>query len=74
MLLEHPLAEHSQAEGADKVLRVELEVHGRDAAADDGLAAAPAQHALAGVVVQRAEGPAVQFQEAAAGEGLQAVL
>ena len=40
LLLEGALVELLQAEGADKVLRVELLEHGRDTAACDGLLAA----------------------------------
>ncbi len=43
LLLEGALVQLLQAECADEVLRVELLLHGGDAAACDGLAAASAQ-------------------------------
>ncbi|KAG7230824.1 hypothetical protein INR49_019638 [Caranx melampygus] len=46
---ENALAELPQTEGAHKVLRVELAIKSRDAAARDGLTTAAAQSALPGV-------------------------
>lgn len=74
LLLDHALVELPQTQGAHKVLGVKLAAQGRHAAAHDGRAAAPAQGALDGVVVQRAEQPAVQLHEAAVREGLPALL
>lgn len=74
LLLEDALAELPQTEGAHKVLWVELALQSGDAAARDGLPAAPAQRALSGVEVLRAEGAAAQLHEAAVSEGLQTVL
>ena len=73
MLGEASLAEWMQAEAAGEVLGVVLAPQGGDAAAGDGLLAAPAQHPLPGVEVQRTEGTSLQLHEAASGEGLQAV-
>lgn len=56
------------------MLGVKLEAQGRHAAARDGHAAASAQGALDGVVVERAEQSAVQLHVAAVGEGLPALL
>lgn len=56
------------------MLGVKLAAQGRHAAARDGHAAASAQAALDGVVVERAEQSAVQLHEAAVREGLPALL
>lgn len=56
------------------MLGVKLAAQGRHAAARDGHAAAAAQAALDGVVVERAEQSAVQLHEAAVREGLPALL
>lgn len=53
-----------QAEGADKVLRVELLGHGCDAAACDRLLAAGAEGAAALVVVHFTVGLAIVLEEA----------
>lgn len=64
LLLEGALVELLQAEGADKVLRVELLGHGGDAAARDGLLAAGTERAAALVVVHLAVRLAVVLEEA----------
>lgn len=74
LLLDDALVELPQTEGAHKVLGVKLAAQGRHAAARDGRAAAPAQAALDGVVVERAEQSAVQLHEAAVREGLPTLL
>lgn len=56
------------------MLRVELAIESRDAAARDGLTAAAAQSALPGVKMHRAEGSTIQLHETAISEGLQTVL
>lgn len=52
-----------EAEGADKVLRVELLGHGRDAAACDGLLTAGTKGAASLVVVHFTVGLAVMLKE-----------
>ena len=74
LLLEDPLGQLRQAEGAGEVLGVELVAHGADAAARDGLSAPAAEGPPALVVVQLTEGPPVQLEEGAGGETAEAVL
>ena len=74
LLFEGPFVELLQAEGAHKVLRVELPGHGGDAAAGDGLLAARAERAAALVVVDLAVRLAVVLEEAAVHKGGEAVL
>lgn len=74
LLLEGALVQLLQAEGAHKVLRVELAEHGGNAAAGDGLGAAGAQRAPLGVVVRLAVGQALVVEEGAALERLPTVL
>lgn len=74
LLLEGALVELLEAEGADKVLRVELLAHGGDAAARDGLLAAGAQRAAPLVVVRLAVRLAVMVEEAAVDERREALL
>ena len=64
LLLERAFIELLQTEGADEVLRVELFVHGGDAAARDRLLAAGAQRAAFSVVVRLAVREAVVVVEA----------
>ena len=64
LLFEGAFVELFQAEGADKVLRVELLGHGRDAAASDGLLTAGAEGAAALVVVHFTVGLPVVLKEA----------
>ena len=54
LLLKGSLVELTQTEGTDKVLRVELLVHGRDTAAGDWFVTARTEGATAGVVVRLA--------------------
>lgn len=65
LLFEGALIKLLEAEGAHKVLGVELLAHGCDAAAGDGLLAARAQRATALVVVSLAVWLAVVVKEAA---------
>lgn len=74
LLLEGALVELLEAEGADKVLRVELLAHGGDAAARDGLLAARAQRAAPLVVVRLAVRLPVVVEEAAVDEWREALL
>lgn len=64
LFFEGAFVELLQAEGADKVLRVELLGHGRDAASCYGLLAAGAEGAAALVVVDFTVGLAIVFKEA----------
>lgn len=74
LLLEGSFVELLQAEGAHKVLRVELLGHGSDAAARDRLLAAGAQRAAALVVVHLAVRLPVVLKEAPVHEGGEALL
>jgi len=74
LLLEGALVELLEAEGAHKVLRVELLGHGGDAAAGDGLLAAGAQGAAPLVVVALAVRLPVVLEEAAVDERREALL
>lgn len=74
LLLEGALVELLEAEGADKVLRVELLAHGGDAAARDGLLAARAQRAAPLVVVRLAVRLPIVVEEAAVDERREALL
>lgn len=74
LLFERPFVELLQAEGAHKVLRVELLGHGGDAAAGDGLLAARAERAAALVVVDLTVRLAVVFEETAVHKGGEALL
>lgn len=74
LLLEDPLGQLRQAEGAREVLGVEPVAHGADAAARDGLSAPVAEGSPAPMVVQLTEGAPVQFEEGARRETAKAVL
>lgn len=74
LLLECSFVELLQAEGAHKVLRVELLAHGGDAAARDGLLAARAERAAPLVVVDLAVRLAVVLEETAVHKGGEALL
>lgn len=74
LFFEGALVELLEAEGADKVLRVELAEHGSDAAASDGLVAAGAQRATLGVVVRLAVRQTLVVEERPTLEWLSAVL
>lgn len=74
LLLEGSFVELLQAEGAHKVLRVELLGHGGDAAARDRLLAAGAKRAAALVVVHLAVRLAVVLKEAPIHKGGEALL
>lgn len=74
LLLEGALVELLEAEGTDKVLRVELLGHGGDAAARDGLLAAGAQRASPLVVVHLTVGLPIVLEEAAVDEWREAFL
>lgn len=63
LLLERALVQLLQAEGTDKVLRVEFAEHGGDAAPSDGLWAARAQGASLRVVVRLAVRQALVIKE-----------
>lgn len=69
LLFERALVELLEAEGTDKVLRVELTAHRGDAAAGDGALAAGAQGTTALMVVRLTEGQALVVEEAAINEG-----
>lgn len=69
LLFEGAFVELLEAEGADKVLRVELARHGGDAAARDGLLAARAERATLFVVVDLAEGAAAVLEETSIHKG-----
>lgn len=73
LLLEGSLVELLEAEGAEKVLWVELSEHGRDAPARDGLVAAGAEGTAHGVVVGLAVGEAFVLEEVAADKRLLAI-
>lgn len=73
LLFERALVELLQAEGADKVLRVELLGHGRDAAARDGLLAAGAEGAALLVVVGLAVRLALVVEKASVDERREAL-
>lgn len=74
LLFEGAFVELLEAEGADKVLRVELARHGCDAAAGDGLLAARTERAPLLVVVDLAEGAAAVLKEASVHKGRVAFL
>ena len=74
LLLEDPLGQLRQAEGAHEVLGVELVAHGADAAARDGLSAPVAEGSPALMVVELTEGPPVQFKEGTGRKTGEAVL
>lgn len=74
LLLEHPLAELAEAEGADEVLGVELVTQSGDAAPSDGGSAATAERSLPLVEVQGAQRSPVHLKETPILERLQAVL
>lgn len=74
LLLEGPLVELLEAEGADEVLGVELLGHGGDAAAGDGFLAAGAERAAPLVVVHLAVGLPVVLEEAAVNKRGEALL
>lgn len=74
LLFEGALIKLLEAEGAHKVLRVELLAHGCDAAAGDGLLAAGAQRATPLVVVGLAVRLAVVVKEAAINKWREAFL
>lgn len=74
LLLEGALVELLEAEGAHKMLGVELLGHGGDAAARDGLLAARAQRAAPLVVVHLTVGLPVVLKEAAIDKGREAFL
>lgn len=74
LLFEGAFVELLQAEGADKVLRVELLGHGGDAAPRDGLLAAGAERAAALVVVHLAVRLAVVLEEASVHKRGEALL
>lgn len=63
LFFEGAFVELFQAEGADKVLRVELLGHGGDTASRDGLLTAGAEGAAALVVVHFTVGLAVVLKE-----------
>lgn len=68
LLLEGALVELLEAEGADKMLRVELPCHGCDAAAGDGLLAARTERAALLVVMDFTERAPGVLEEAAVHE------
>lgn len=74
LFFEGAFVELLQAEGADKVLRVELLGHGGDAAARDGLLAAGAQGAAPLVVVHFTVRLAVVLEEASVHKRGEALL
>lgn len=74
LLLEGSLVQLLEAEGADKVFRVEFLKHGRNAAPGDRLGAAGAQRSALGVVVSLTVRQSLVVEEGAALEGLSAVL
>lgn len=74
LLLEGPVVELLEAEGAHKMLRVEPPGHGCDAAARDWLLAVGAERAAPLVVVHLAVGLSVVLEEAAIDEGRGALL
>ena len=74
LLLEGALGERPEAEGTDEVLGVEALGHGGDAAAGDGLPAAPAQGPPPGVEVPLAVRVATVLEEGAPHEGREALL
>lgn len=74
LLFEGAFVELLQAEGADKVLRVELLGHGCDAASCDGLLAAGAEGAAPLVVVHFTVGLAVVLEETSVHKWREALL
>lgn len=74
LLFEGALVELLQAEGAHKVLWVELLAHGCDAAAGDGLLAATAKRASALVIVRLAVRLTLVVKEASIYERREALL
>lgn len=74
LLLEHTLAELAEAEGADKMLGVELVTQSSNAASSDRGSTATAERPLPLMKVQGAQGPSVHLKETPVFEGLQAVL
>lgn len=74
LLLEHTLAQLAEAEGADKVLWVELVTQSGDTASGDGGSTAAAEHPLPLMEVQGAQGPPTHLKETPVFERLQAVL
>lgn len=64
LLLEGAFVELLEAEGANKMLRVELPAHGGDAAAGDGFLAAGTERATLLVVMDFAEGAPTMLKEA----------
>ena len=74
LFFEGAFVELFEAEGADKVLRVELLGHGCDAASRDGLLTAGAEGATALVVVHFTVGLAVVLEETSIDEWGEALL
>lgn len=69
LLFERALVQLLEAEGTDKVLRMELTAHSGDTATSDGALAARAQGTTALMVMRLTEGQALMVKEAAINEG-----
>lgn len=63
VLLEGALVQLLQAEGTDKVFRVKLFKHGRDATTGNGLLTSGTQRASFGMVMSLTVGPASVLEE-----------